>query len=440
MTKKDAAPRWAEIIAVGTELLVPPKLDTNSVYATERLNEIGVQVRAKTIVGDNRLDLEAVLRGALSRSDVVVVTGGLGPTEDDLTREAIAAVLGVELDEDAQIVERIRQRFASRGLTMPEVNRRQALVPRAATVLDNHLGTAPGLWIRHGESVIVVLPGPPREMRAMFDRVVEQRLAPIAGSIRLFRRVLRTAGRTESHIEEIAQPIYSRWTQGPQPISTTVLAAPGQIELHLVVAAESEQEGRTRLEDAIGELSAAFGQDVVSVDGATLEEVVGRQLRSLGWRIAVAESCTGGLISSRLTDVPGSSDYVSFNAVCYSNTSKVRLLDVPTSLIEEHGAVSEPVALAMANGVRIRAEAQVGVGVTGVAGPTGGSPEKPVGTVAIALVAGDERWVRTFLFPGSRTMIKAFAAQTALDMTRRMLADPGGGAGLNRIDWSKART
>ena len=428
------APRWAEVIAVGTELLVPPKLDTNSVFITERLNEIGVQVRAKTVVGDVRADLESVLRGALARTELVVVSGGLGPTDDDLTRESVAAVLGVGLDEDAAIVERIRRRFVNRGMVMPEVNRRQALVPRGATVLENERGTAPGLWIPHGDCVIVVLPGPPRELRALFDRVVRERLTSTAGARRLYRCVIRTAGRSESHIEEIAQPIYSRWTEGSLPITTTVLASPSQIELHLTVAAASEQDGRSRLDEAIAELSPALGRDLVSADGSTLEEVVGRELSARHWRIGVAESCTGGLVSSRLTDVSGSSNYVAFNTVCYSNESKIRELGVAETVIAEHGAVSEPVALAMARGARERASSQVGVGVTGIAGPTGGTPLKPVGTVAIAVVADHRTRVHTFLFPGNRTLVKSFAAQTALDMVRRLLLDlaegqPDGGEG-----------
>jgi nicotinamide-nucleotide amidase len=430
------APRVAEVIAVGTELLVPPKLDTNSVFITERLNEIGIQVRAKTIVGDVRSDLESVLRGALSRSDIIVVGGGLGPTDDDLTRDAVAAVIDVDLTEDAGVVDRIRRRFSARGLAMPEVNRRQALVPRGATVLENENGTAPGLWIPHDDRIVIVLPGPPRELRALFDRVVRDRLALHAGATRLLRRVIRTAGRTESHIEEITQPIYSRWTQGPAPIATTVLASPSQIELHLMVAASDPEQGRARLDAAVLELAAALGRDLVSIDGASLEEVVGRLLRARRWRIGVAESCTGGLISSRLTDVPGSSGYVTLNTVCYSNEAKIRTLGVPEALIAEHGAVSERVALAMARSARDQASAEVGLGVTGIAGPTGGTPQKPVGTVAIAVVADTASRVHTFAFPGGRTLVKSFAAQSALDMVRRLLLEvaepasiPGAGPG-----------
>ncbi len=416
-------PRWAEVIAVGSELLVPPRIDTNSLRITERLNEIGIQVRAKTIVGDVRADVEAAIRASLARTELVILSGGLGPTDDDLTRDAVAAVLGLELIEDPVVLDRIQRRFASRGIRMPAVNRRQALVPRGATVLENENGTAPGLWIPHGDRVLVLLPGPPRELQALFGRVVDERLAPAAGSARLYRRVLKVGGRTESHVEERTQPIYAPWAGEPDPIVTTVLAAPSQIELHLTVSAPTEEAGRLRLDRATADLAAALGRDLFSTDGSSIEDVVGVLLRRRGWRIAVAESCTGGLISSRLTDVPGSSDYVTFNTVCYSNDAKTRWLGVPADLLAAHGAVSEPVALAMASGARDRSGADLGVGVTGIAGPGGGTAEKPVGTVAIAVVAAGGQVARTFAFPGGRVQVKAFAAQNALDMVRRLLLD-----------------
>ncbi|MGH9147452.1 MAG: competence/damage-inducible protein A, partial [Vicinamibacterales bacterium] len=223
----------AEIIAVGSELLRPERADTNSVFITERLNEIGIDVRAKAIVGDDRATLHALVENALARSELVITTGGLGPTEDDLTREVVAAVLGLPLDTDERIVEHIQSRFSSRGLRMPEINRRQAEVPRGAVVLDNPNGTAPGLWIERGERVVILLPGPPREMKGMFEALVRDRLLPRAGSRRLFRRVLRVTGRTESHTEEVVAPSYARWAAGPGKIETTILASYGQIELHL---------------------------------------------------------------------------------------------------------------------------------------------------------------------------------------------------------------
>ena len=414
---------WAEIIAVGSELLVPPRLDTNSLFITGCLNELGIEVRAKTVVGDRRDDVAVVLRGALDRVHLVVMCGGLGPTDDDLTRDAAAGLLGMRLVEDELVLDRIRQRFASRGMRMPETNRRQALVPVGAEVLPNQNGTAPGLWIERDGRILILLPGPPDELEPMFAQVAAERLAPRAGGGKICRKVLRICGRTESEVEELVFATYSRWTREALPIATTVLTASAQIELHLSVHAATDAIGLARLDDARRQVAAIVGADIFSVDGRALEQVVGDALRQRGWRIAVAESCTGGLISSRLTDVAGSSDYVLVNAVCYNNEAKTTWLGVPAELIHAFGAVSEEVATAMADGVRERAGVEVSVGVTGIAGPTGGSERKPVGTVAIAVITPDARIVRTFRFPGGRLRVKQFAAQMALDMVRRVLSD-----------------
>jgi nicotinamide-nucleotide amidase len=413
--------RWAEIIAVGSELLVPPRVDTNSLYITSRLNELGIDVRAKAVVGDSRPDLEAVLRAALARTTLVILCGGLGPTDDDLTRDAVAAVLERPLVEDPAIVEVIRARFAVRGAPMPANNTRQAQVPTGAEVLPNAMGTAPGLWVQDGERYIALLPGPPAELQPMCDRLIAERIAPLAGPERLHRRVLRTCGRTESDVDQAVAPIYRRWLDEAEPIATTVLTAPAQVDLHLSARAASPSHAAARLDAATAELRAVLGANVFSTAGESLEEVVGALLRQRGWRIAVAESCTGGLISSRLTDVAGSSDYVRLNVVCYANAAKTAELGVAPALIEAHGAVSEPVALAMADGVRARSGAHLGIGVTGIAGPSGGSDAKPVGTVAIAVTTDERRVVRTFRFPTGRTRVKQFAAQMALDLARRVL-------------------
>jgi nicotinamide-nucleotide amidase len=419
--------RWAEIIAVGTELLVPPRVDTNSLYITERLNEHGIEVRAKTVVGDRRGDMESALRAALSRTELVVLCGGLGPTEDDVTRDAVAAVIERPLEEDGGVVDAIRQRFAARGARMPEINRRQAMVPQGAVLLPNVLGTAPGLWIEHDGRAVVVLPGPPGELKPMFDRVVADRVAPLAGDFRLHRRVLRVCGRTESEVDEATSPVYSRWLHEEPAVFTTVLTSPAQVELHLTTRTASASAASARLDAATAELAVVLGPDLYSTDGRTLEETVGALLRERAWRIAVAESCTGGLVSSRLTDVPGSSDYVTLNVVCYSNESKVAWLGVSQSDLDSCGAVSESVAEAMADGVRERAGASLGIGVTGIAGPGGGTEAKPVGTVVIAVTTADRRVVRTFRFPVGRTRVRQFAAQMALDLARRVLVGAGGG-------------
>ena len=419
----------AAILAVGSELLTPHKTDSNSLYVTEVLNDVGIAVAFKAIVGDHRAELTSQVAHALSRHRILILTGGLGPTDDDLTREVVAAHLGLALEEDPAIVEAMEKRFASRGWRMPAVNRRQAMVPRGAVVLANPHGTAPGLWIEHGDvndaeaagsRVVVLLPGPPREMKPMMDGEVRRRLGALAGDVRLHRRLLRVAGKGESAVEEIVQPIYSPWLKQSPPIETTVLAGLGQVELHLVTQSADADRASGALDRAVSALGDALGPDLVSTDGRVLEAVVGDLLRARGWWVGFAESCTGGLATSRMTDIPGSSEYVERSVIAYSNRAKVELLDVPEGVIAEHGAVSEPVALAMASGIRKRAGVNVGVAITGIAGPGGGSEQKPVGTVCIAVDAGESR-VRTFKFPGGREMVKAMSANWAIDMLRRFL-------------------
>ena len=406
------------ILAIGSEMLTPFRVDTNSLFITERLNAIGYDVRLKAVVGDDVVELAEVLRTASGWADLIVITGGLGPTEDDVTRDAVARVYDMPLVIDEAIVDRIRDRFARRGMTMPDINRRQAMVPRGAVVLENPNGTAPGLWIERGRSAVVLLPGPPREMKPMLEGVIRDRLAPRSGTAGLFRRVLKITGRAESDVDAHAQPIYAKWTANPVPISTTILAVLGQIELHLTAQAASPDAAHAALDAAVLEMQEVLGPSVYSTDGRPLEGVVGDLLRQQALTIAVAESCTGGLLASRLTDVPGSSDYVERGVVCYSNRAKTELAGVPAALIAEHGAVSEPVAKAMAEGIRSRAGTNVGIGITGIAGPGGGTPEKPVGTVSVAVIVDDETRVRTFQFIGGRDMVKFQAAQAALNMTR----------------------
>src|SRR5215471_8481086 len=383
----EMALRAAEIIAVGSELLGPSRVDTNSLYISEKLAALGVELRVKSVVGDDREDLAAVLRQALARVDVVVLTGGLGPTDDDLTRDVVADVLERPMTIDESIVEQIRARFGRRGLTMPEVNRRQAQVPAGALVLDNPNGTAPGLFIDTGGTVVVLLPGPPREMQPMFDRVCAGPLGARAGEERVYR---------------------------------TSLFITGQVELHLSIRERDERRGLDVLDRVRGELMGVLRDHVYSTDGRVMEEVVGDLLKARGLTIAAAESCTGGLLMSRLTDVAGSSAYVRAGVIAYDNADKTALLGVPADLIARHGAVSEPVAIAMADGIKARTGVDVAVGITGIAGPGGGTPEKPVGTVVIAVLApGREAYVRTFQFLGARTQVKYQSTQAALDRVRK---------------------
>jgi competence/damage-inducible protein CinA-like protein len=414
----------AAILAVGSELLTSSRIDTNSLFITDQLNRIGVDVVLKLVVGDSREELACAFQLARSRAELVVFSGGLGPTDDDVTREAVAGVLGRPLAEDETITAQLRARFAARGFTMPmpEINRRQAMVPKDARVLENTRGSAPGLWIEDDDGLTLLLPGPPRELKPMLTALVEGPLGARSSGASIVRRVIRVAGRIESHVDEALAPLYREWEASRSPISATILAALGQIELHVSVRAASREEADAALGRAAAQVVDILGTDVFTTEGLSLEQVVGELLAARGLQVALAESCTGGLITSRLTDVAGSSRYVQQSVVVYSNESKTALAGVPQSLIAKHGAVSEEVAVAMAEGIRSRAAVDVGVGVTGIAGPGGGSPDKPVGTVAIAVASeGSSTRSRVFRFMGEREQIKFQASQAALDMVRRML-------------------
>jgi nicotinamide-nucleotide amidase len=419
-----AAFETAEVIAVGSELLGSTRLDTNSLWISEQLARLGIELKAKSVVGDERGRLAEVFGQALVRADLVILSGGLGPTDDDLTREAVAEALGLALVEDPELTARIRRRFERRGLRMPEVNRRQAMVPSGGTAIPNPHGSAPGILVSHGDKLVVLLPGPPRELQAMLadlcgpDGAIGRR----AGASRLYKVSLFTTGLSESHVEERAQPVYSKWRDAPEPIETTILATPGQVELHLTMRARDERHAMRVLEEARGSLVAAIGDAVFTTDDRRLPQVVGEMLRDRGMTIAAAESCTGGLLLQRLTDIPGSSAYVKGGVVAYSNQLKIELLGVDAALLAAHGAVSEPVAAAMADGLRTRTGADVCVAITGIAGPDGGTTEKPVGTVIIAvLVSGHPLAVGTHSFPGGREMVRLQSTQVALDRVRRIL-------------------
>jgi nicotinamide-nucleotide amidase len=377
----------------------------------------------KLVVGDLREELTEAVRGLLARVDVLILSGGLGPTDDDVTREAVSTALGLPLAEDEAITARLRARFNARGFTMPmpETNRRQAMVPAGAVVVENANGSAPGLWIDHQGKVVLLLPGPPRELRPMLASLVDGPLRARASGEPLVRRVVRITGRIESDVDQLLQPIYREWAAASPAIAATILAAPGAIELHVSTHAPSQDVVDRALEAAVQRVVDTIGADVYSTDGRKLEQVVGDLLVAKGMRIAAAESCTGGLITSRLTDVPGSSRYVDQSVITYSNEAKTELLGVPVEVLKAHGAVSEPVGLAMAEGMLARARVDVAIGVTGIAGPTGGTPEKPVGTVVVAAVTATDRRCRTFRFFGDRELVKFQASQAALDMVRRML-------------------
>ncbi|MGH9938452.1 MAG: competence/damage-inducible protein A [Blastocatellia bacterium] len=407
----------AEIIAIGSEMLTPFRVDTNSLWLTERLNAMGIEVKLKTIVGDDEARLEETVRDAMKRSEIVIATGGLGPTEDDITRKIFARVLKRQLILEQAILDRVRARFVRRGIPMPEINARQALIINGAQILDNNNGTAPGMLITEGKCTVVLLPGPPREMKPIFDASVAPVLKKRAGEMLIVRRCLSVFGLTESRTDELAAPIYLKY-RNP---STTILFKDGQIELHLTAQARNESEAEKLLDELAGGLDEVLGEYVFSRRNETLEEVVGELLKLRGYTLATAESCTGGLLAGRLTDVPGSSEYFLEGVVSYSNEAKVDLLGVPKKWIKTHGAVSQQVAEAMAAGIRKRAGSTFGVGVTGIAGPGGGSEEKPVGLVYIALADDSQTTTRKLIFPGDRQFIRTLSVNAALDMIRRRI-------------------
>lgn len=412
----------AAIVAVGSELLGSERLDTNSLRLTSLLDRHGVELRRKAVVGDSVEELVAELRALLGRVGLVLVTGGLGPTADDVTREGVAEALGRGLVFEPAILEAIERRFASFGRRMPAVNRRQAELVEGAEAIANGRGTAPGQRLEAGGCTLFLFPGVPAEMEGMVASHLEPWLAARSGASARESAVLKVACLPESEVEERIAPAYAEF--GREAI--TILAKPGEIRL-VATAQGGEGERRQRLAAMRSRLAALAGDAVFATsEEATLESVVGDLLRRAGATLTAAESCTGGLLSQRLTAVPGSSDYFLGGAVTYSNELKSRLAGVPAGLIAAHGAVSGPVARAMALGVRRALGSDYGVGITGVAGPGGGSEAKPIGTVHVAVSGPDdgrdeEVEHRKVRFPGSREMVRSQSAQLALEMLRRRL-------------------
>ena len=411
----------AEIIAIGSELLTPFRQDTNSLYLTEKLNQLGVEVIFKTIVGDSREHLTGAASLAISRAEVVIFMGGLGPTEDDLTREALADALGLELYRDAAIVTSLGQRFAARGWTMAANNLKQADVITGATVLPNANGSAPGQWLsgkyEGRERIIMLLPGPPHELKALFEEQCVARLRAKLPPQFIATRELKITGLGESACDARVAPIYKLFTD----VQTTILAGAGEIQLHLKTRAASLEAAQSRVDQLVAKIEEELGDSVFSDNGDSMEQIVGYYLQMRNASLAVAESCTGGLLAERITSVSGSSRYFVGGAVVYSNQLKSAFVDVPATLLEKHGAVSREVAAALAEGIRGRTGATLGLSVTGVAGPTGGTDAKPVGLVFHALASDAGTEVVERKFPGDRKRIRRFASQQALDMVRKKL-------------------
>jgi len=407
----------AEIIAIGSELLTPTKTDTNSLWLTEKLNDIGIDVKLKTIVGDDGARLEETVRDAMRRSDIVITTGGLGPTEDDITRQFTANALDRELVYHDEIETHLRERFRAWGREMPEINKRQAYIIDGAEILPNPNGSAVGMFVETDGKMLAILPGPPRENQAMFNEHVFAKLKAVAGEVHVRRRILRVSGKGESAVDEIAAPIYTSYPT----VQTSILFNRSEVEIHIAASSDNADDAQATADKLADELAEALGNAVFSKNGETMEEVVGRRLTELGQTVSVAESCTGGLIGSRLTDVPGSSAYFMEGVVTYSYEAKVRTLGVPAKILEDHGAVSAECAEAMASGMRERAGTDHSIAVTGIAGPDGGTDSKPVGTVYLGYAG--PRGVKSIRInlPGDRYLIRWRASQAALDMLLRQL-------------------
>ena len=407
----------AEIIAIGSELLTPTKTDTNSLWLTEKLNEIGIEVKLKTVVGDDALRLEEAIKDAMKRSDVVITTGGLGPTEDDITRQVSSVAIGRKLVYHEEIEEELRERFMRWGREMPEINKRQAYVIEGARILPNPNGSACGMLVEKDGRFLAVFPGPPRELKPMFEQFVYPELSRLTAAIVFRKRILKISGLGESAIDEAIAPIYSQY----KDVQTSILFNKSEVEVHLTAQAETAEEADLRNEEIAGKIVEKLGLAVFSTTGEEMEEVVGKLLTESGKTLSVAESCTGGLISERLTDISGSSEYFIEGIVSYSNDAKTRSLGVPQELIDKFGAVSAEVCEAMAKGMLENGKTDYALSVTGIAGPTGGTEEKPVGTVFIGYADRSGVKSKKLLLPGDRYLVRWRSSQAALDILRRNL-------------------
>jgi nicotinamide-nucleotide amidase len=400
----------AEIIAIGSELLSPFRSDTNSLYLTRSLEEQGIRVVAKTIVGDELDSLVFAFGTAFQRSDVILCSGGLGPTIDDLTRDALCAFLQIPMHLDPEILAGIAERFRKFGREMPDSNRKQAMVPEGAISLPNHHGSAPGVYLEASGKQIFLLPGPPFELEPMWEKYG----LPLLRKERPYqRKVFRIGMLPESQVDEMLKPV----TSTLRDVQYKILAAPSEIEVHFLAPENAADE----LTSASAEVRAILGHWIYADDLDRMEAVVGRLLKQRGRRVAVAESCTGGLLAERITNIAGSSEYFDCGIVTYSNDAKTKLLKVPDDLLRSFGAVSEQVAKSMAEGVRKVSKADYGLSITGIAGPDGGTAEKPVGLVFIGLSDEKETFAKEYRFIGSRTRIRFSSSQAALNMLRLKL-------------------
>jgi nicotinamide-nucleotide amidase len=410
-----------EIIAVGSELLTPYRQDTNSLFLTERLLTLGVNVIFKTIVGDRLAHLTSAIQLALGRADIVITMGGLGPTEDDLTRQAVSEALGIRLRRNPEIIGALYARFAARRAQMTENNARQADVLDGSQILENPRGTAPGQWVdtvfASHRKLVILLPGPPTELKAMFDAQCMERLRAIVPKRTIAVRTLKLAMIGESQADARIAPIYTRY----KDVDTTILAHTGDITLNLSCSKGDPDAARARVDELAGKIEEELEEFVYSSQSESLEQIVLYYLGLRAATLAVAESCTGGMVAERLTSISGSSRSFLGGAVVYSDHLKTLFAGVPASVIEMNGAVSREVAGALAEGIRRNTSATYGLGVTGIAGPGGGSEEKPVGLVYVGVTDGKQTDVVERRFGGDREHIRAWTSQQALDLLRRRL-------------------
>jgi nicotinamide-nucleotide amidase len=411
----------AETIAVGSEMLTHSRQDTNSLYLTQKLNELGVEVRFKCVVGDISEDLTAAVKLAMRRSDIIVVIGGLGPTEDDLTRECVADALNLKLERDPEILVKLEERFARRGMKMSPNNAKQADVIASAVVLPNPNGSAPGQWIsgkyNGQERIVILLPGPPMELKGLFEGECLARLRARVPQQYIALREFKIALLPESQVDGRLAPIYKTFSD----VQTTILAGSGEIQLHLRCRKDSLAEAESRVDELAEKIDEEMGDAIFSRKGESLEQIVSYLLQMRGMTLATAESCTGGMLAQRITSLGGSSRYFLGGAVVYSNELKTQFANVPKTMIKQHGAVSREVAKALSEGIRQRCVSSYGVGITGVAGPAGGTEQKPVGLVYVALAGEEGTQVVERNFPGDRKRIRWYATQQALEMIRRAL-------------------
>ena len=408
----------AEIIAIGSEMLSGERLDTNSLYLTAELNRLGIEVVTKCVIGDDRERLAAQVRQSIGRSAIVILSGGLGPTEDDVTRDAVALALDRKLSYDREIGEWLEQRFAAAKRKMAEVNKRQAFVIQGAQILSNDRGTAPGQWLEESGAVCVLLPGPPHELKAMFERHCLPRIARIAPKQVIRTLFLRVAGMGESDLDQLIAPVYKKYEN---PV-TTILAAAGDIQIHLRARCETEAEADALLAEVGGPIELLLDDRIYSRNGDPLHTVVGQMLQLAGATVSVAESATGGMLGERFTSVPGSSAYFVGGFITYTNEMKVELLGVPPETLAQFGAVSKETAEAMAQGARRRTRSTYALSITGAAGPDPGDQNVPKGTMIVGLSdgAGTISMQRQFL--GDRQRLRTFTAQLALDVLRRRIS------------------